>query len=184
MKHNTTYLQITRRLGNPTKETVDSETHANGEELDEADDEALDRISHHIHTEQLVVVHEVVHSPSYQVPVLYLTFQRVSPYKTLPYKPSTADEAYELLVPSLYKPAIQNVGIMGALSMTDHPMSGLPTYFVHPCRTAEAIQAIIGDVRNVEAERYLLMWLGMIGSSVGLDVPIELAEQMAPLVHG
>lgn len=70
---------------------------------------------------------------------------------------------------------------MGALSMTDHPVTGMPAYFVHPCRTAEAMDAVT-EHRNVTPDGYLLMWLGMVGPSVGLDVPIELAEAMGKLI--
>ena len=72
---------------------------------------------------------------------------------------------------------MQAAGVMGALSMTDHPVTSTPTYFIHPCRTAEAMEAVTGG-KDVTPEEYLLMWLGLVGPSVGLKFPIELAEAM------
>ena len=67
--------------------------------------------------------------------------------------------------------------MLGALSMTDHPITGLPAYFVHPCRTAEAMRGMLDG--EVKPEAYLLMWFGLIGGGVGLEVPVELARAMA-----
>lgn len=114
--------------------------------------------------------YDIVHSPSYQVPVLYLTF----PGRGLP----PPDEVYECLVPAAHKEQVQSVGLMGALSMTEHPISGLPAYFVHPCRTQDAMLAVTGG-KEVTLERYFLLWLGVIGSSVGLSLPVEVARRMA-----
>lgn len=116
----------------------------------------------------------MIHSPSYQVPVLYITFKDEAAGKRMP----SVDEAYELLVPDAYRSQIEATGVVGALSMTDHPISSTPAYFVHPCQTAEAMEAVVGG-RKTTPEEYLLMWLGMIGASVGLDVPVELAEAMS-----
>lgn len=65
--------------------------------------------------------------------------------------------------------------------MTDHPISGLPAYFVHPCRTVEVMSNLCDsqqDGEGAERDMYLLIWLGLAGGIVGLDVPVELAEQL------
>lgn len=66
---------------------------------------------------------------------------------------------------------------MGALSMTDHPITSTPAYFIHPCRTAEAMEPVTEGPRTTP-EMYLLRWIGIIGQSVGLDVPSELAQEI------
>ena len=125
----------------------------------------------------MLVLYDIVHSPSYQVPVLYVTFEQQGSTgrrsKVLP----SPTEVYDMLVSSSFKAQVQTVGVMGALSMTDHPVSGTPAYFVHPCRTSEAMDAVIVD-SAVQPKEYLMMWLGLVGPSVGLDVPLELAEAM------
>lgn len=68
---------------------------------------------------------------------------------------------------------------MGALSVTDHPVFSTPAYFVHPCRTAEAMKAVNGGGK-IQPQEYLLRWMGIIGQSVGLSVPVELAQAIVP----
>lgn len=64
---------------------------------------------------------------------------------------------------------------MGALTLTDHPITGLPVWFVHPCRTSEALEGMVGE-REVRAGEYLGLWFGIMGAAVGLGVPVEAAR--------
>lgn len=74
---------------------------------------------------------------------------------------------------------------MGALSMAEHPVSGAPAYFVHPCRTREVLGALVGGGGEAglrgdgEALEYLMRWFGVIGTSVGLSVPVGVAVRVA-----
>ena len=116
------------------------------------------------------VCYDIVHSPTYQVPVLYLSF----PGRSLP----QPDVVYDLVVPNAQKHQVRDIGVMvGALSMTEHPLTGMPAYFVHPCRTQEAMLAVTGG-QTVSSERYLLLWLGVVGPSVSLAVPLALAKRL------
>lgn len=121
---------------------------------------------------RVVAVYDTVHSPLYQVPVLYIHFRQQAGSK-----PSSLslDQVYALLVPSLQQGQMQNIGILGALSMTDHPVSNLPAYFVHPCRTREAMAELLTG-RTVKPIEYLLLWFGLIGAGVGLNIPADVAE--------
>lgn len=123
-----------------------------------------------------LVLYEILHSPSYRVPVLYIRFNDFSIKGTRRSIP-TLDETYDLLVPKTERPAMQQVGVMGALSLTDHPVNNLPAYFVHPCRTSEAMAAIT-DGTDVKPIQYLLIWIGLIGSSAGLVIPRKLAQKI------
>ena len=114
--------------------------------------------------------YDIVYSIPYQVPVLYIRPELVT-------LPADLTKLYELLVPSSYATQLQAVGAMGALSITDHPITGSPSYFVHPCRTREAMERIMG-LGPASPERYLMLWIGLIGCSVHLAVPIELAQLM------
>lgn len=60
------------------------------------------------------------------------------------------------------------------VKLQNHPITDLPSFFVHPCNTAEAMSEILRG-RAVGAFEYLLIWLGLVGSCVGLYVPKELA---------
>jgi ubiquitin-like-conjugating enzyme ATG10 len=141
--------------------------------MEEPDEEALIR-SRSGHA-GILVQYDIVHSPSYQVPVLYVQINDTgSQAVRLP----SVDEAYEMLVPQSRRAQIKAVGVMGGLSMTDHPMTGLPVYFVHPCRTAEAMDGMVNDTK-VKPVEFLLLWLGLIGASVGLEVPVDVAQAVA-----
>ena len=74
--------------------------------------------------------------------------------------PSTATVAFILRILTL---AIQN-----------HPITDFPSFFVHPCNTADAMRELLSD-RHVSAVEYLMIWLGLVGSCVGLHLPKELA---------
>lgn len=120
------------------------------------------------------VLYDIVHSPSYQVPVLYISLKDVpSRSRGLP----PPEQVYGMLVPISFREQMEAVGPMGALSATDHPITSSPAYFVHPCRTAEAMEAVAGG-KQLESQKYLLQWIGMVGQSVGLRVPTELAQAM------
>lgn len=56
-----------------------------------------------------------------------------------------------------------------------HPHSGAPTFFVHPCNTADAVKQLAGHQR-VTPELYLMLWLGLVGNRLGLHLPRELFE--------
>lgn len=55
----------------------------------------------------------------------------------------------------------------------NHPFTHIPAYFIHPCKTAEAMQKIIGH-NGVSPEEYLQIWFGLVGSCVGLYLPSQL----------
>lgn len=127
-----------------------------------------------------VVQCDIAYSPAYQVPVLYLTFaERSNTTIALP----SPDEVYNMLVPNDFKLPMRSVGVMGALSMAEHPVTGVPAYFVHPCRTQEAMSPLLSnaepDAHSRDGTRYLLLWSGVIGASVGLNVPISVAKLFA-----
>ncbi|THW16613.1 hypothetical protein D6D17_03237 [Aureobasidium pullulans] len=155
-------LRITRRLASACVADADHqeqlETHV---EAFEADDE-----------EAIV---KQPQSETYRVPVVYMT---ASP-------PLPVSHFLDLVVPHHFQDAVRETGVMGALSMTviayaaepasradlywqDHPNTGMPAYFVHPCRTADTMCAT--GAAGVQIQDYMLVWLGIIGASVGLNV--------------
>jgi ubiquitin-like-conjugating enzyme ATG10 len=133
------------------------------------------------HDDMRVVQCDIAYSPAYQVPVLYLTFaERLTNQSVALPSP---DEVYKILVPDNFKSPMSSVGVMGALSMGEHLVTGVPAYFVHPCRTQEALSPLLDDASS-DAEpcngtHYLLLWFGVIGASVGLSVPISVAKLFA-----
>jgi hypothetical protein len=61
----------------------------------------------------------------------------------------------------------------------DHPITNRPAFFIHPCQTAEVMQASIGD-KAVTPEDYLIIWIGALGKCVGFNIPLAL---MQPTKH-
>lgn len=116
------------------------------------------------------------------MPVLYVTFQQspgVTRTNSGTTTPTSLDAVYELLVPESKQSQVKDVGVMGALSMMDHPITGLPAYFVHPCQTGDVMHSLFDAPQageSTEREMYLLVWIGLVGGSVGLDMPTDLAE--------
>lgn len=128
------------------------------------------------------VVYHIVWSPSYQLPVLYFTFHRLPPN----FSPSL-ETAYDILVPQIHESALRDGGtVMGALSrgvsrpksrgadQQDHPLVGLPYFFIHPCNTASAMRELAKTV-PISKENYLALWLGLVGPAVGLYIPSSVA---------
>ncbi|KAI7283989.1 hypothetical protein KC343_g1200 [Hortaea werneckii] len=159
----------------------DGETVSNGEaeeplpQLEEEDLESLTKSAPSrtgVETER-EVHYDIVYSPTYQVPVLYLSFPSTG-RSPLP----SPDEVYNLLVPFTYRAQLQAVGPMSALSMTgEHPVTGGPAYFVHPCLTQDSMRAVMAG-REVSAAEYLVMWIGVVGATVGLSLPVSLARKL------
>lgn len=174
-QYGTRFLRIEKRLHRnkpePEPEVTASDKTADSDEDEEDDEEVVHTSpSSASITPPPLIVYEILHSPSYQVPVLYISFKSLS-------RP-TPDEVYELLVPEAYRGQVRAVGVMGALSVTEHPITGLPVYFVHPCRTQEIMAQRRSWEGEARPEEYLMVWMGVIGASVGLSVPVELARGM------
>jgi ubiquitin-like-conjugating enzyme ATG10 len=56
------------------------------------------------------------------------------------------------------------------LLLQHHPVTGVPSFFVHPCLLGEAMGKF-----DCSKENYLMVWLGLVGGCVGLWVPAEMA---------
>lgn len=53
----------------------------------------------------------------------------------------------------------------------NHPISDIPTFFVHPCNTADALRDVADPTHTPNTDTYLLLWLGLVGRCVNLQVP-------------
>ncbi|KAI2715996.1 hypothetical protein DTO012A7_3483 [Penicillium roqueforti] len=131
---------------------------------DSSPQEALVRAKPH---PSLQIDYDILLSPTYQVPVLYFGLRWHN------HGPLGLEEVYQYVVPERYRQELKSVGVMGGISMGYHPGSGAPTFFVHPCNTADAM-ANIADAQSVTPGSYLLIWLGLVGHCVNLHVPREL----------
>ncbi|KAI9651965.1 MAG: hypothetical protein M1831_007468 [Alyxoria varia] len=142
----------------------DEETEA----VEEDDEEALPRAQAPELAQNIVQVeYNVVLSATYRVPVLYF-FLEDEPTKK--HKDRSLEPVYRHVIPSSWKPQVEGVGVMGAVSYDCHPVTSKLAFFVHPCNTAEAMREI-GKSLEVTLKNYLRVWVGLVGGCVGLHVP-------------
>ncbi|EXJ81349.1 hypothetical protein A1O3_07639, partial [Capronia epimyces CBS 606.96] len=109
-------------------------------------------------------------SPTYCVPVLWFSRQPNADEKAF-----SLEQVYSQLVPHTLHAPLQSVGVMGGISTAHHPISDRPTFFIHPCNTQEALSVLRSD-HALTPEGYLILWLGLVGTSVGLHVPSKIFE--------
>jgi ubiquitin-like-conjugating enzyme ATG10 len=167
----TTFLRITKELCRGSKFRLDSIEESQlddieHDEIHEDDDEAL----HVVSGPQPVIHYDVLLSPVYRVPVLYFSISDAHHRY-----PPTMDTLYEHLIPSQFKAQAENAGAVGGVTINDHPATNRPVFFIHPCQTAEVMEASVGK-RDTTAEEYLLIWIGALGKCVGLNVPLALVQ--------
>ena len=145
---------------------------------------------HHIKlpSETITADYSILLSPIYRVPVLYIYL-----YGVPAGGPQGIDVAYQYLVPESSQQELSTIGVVGGISMTvrpcfqptsklllqtnrnqNHPVTDIPCYFIHPCKTAEAMEELI-DLREISRVDYLRLWIGLMGRCVGLYLPKELA---------
>ncbi|KAF2993303.1 hypothetical protein E8E13_000181 [Curvularia kusanoi] len=161
----TTFLRITKPLL-VHADPLDASANDEEAELDEEDDdEVADRAAVPC---PAVIQYDVVLSPSYRVPVLYFTVVD-SQHRY----PPTLETLYSCIIPPTFKTQAEHVGVIGGITLTDHPATNKPVFFIHPCQTADVMEASAGG-QNINAYDYLLMWIGALGKHVGLTVPLSL----------
>ncbi|OCK95381.1 uncharacterized protein K441DRAFT_557173 [Cenococcum geophilum 1.58] len=168
-EESTVYLSITRTIqgagGKPESPVKD-----NGEleAFEEIDEEALQLRVPANHG--LMVEYDIVLSPTYQVPVLYFRIRDAGCAL-----PPSIDTLYRYVIPKQFKSQVESFGIIGGITMTEHPVTNLPVFFVHPCNTAAALEASFHG-REITSEQYMQLWIGTVGWHVGLRVPIAIAS--------
>ncbi|KAF9730684.1 hypothetical protein PMIN03_002636 [Paraphaeosphaeria minitans] len=147
-----------------------------GPEIEDDDDDDDERL-HSMTNNPPIVHYDVLLSPSYRVPVLYFYVS-----DTLHRYPPTMDTLYSYMIAPEHVEQTKDVGVLGGVTITDHPILNRPVFFIHPCRTAQVIEASLG-AREVSPIEYLLMWIGAMGKTVGLDVQIELFLKASELTE-
>ncbi|KAL7273301.1 hypothetical protein RUND412_003855 [Rhizina undulata] len=118
------------------------------------------------------VEYNIVLSPIHNLPILYF---QLHPSASSPHGHNhhpSLKEIYRLLVPRSLAPQIQGVGIIGGISQGEHAIFGGVWWFVHPCYTSEALREWCGEGgKGIAVEKYLSVWIGLVGGVVGLWVP-------------
>ncbi|KAI8091846.1 autophagocytosis associated protein [Thamnidium elegans] len=100
--------------------------------------------------------YHIVYSTSYQVPVLYFraSYQDATPL--------SLQEIFQKITPSIYHDQVM-------ITQTEHPLTGTPFWFIHPCDT----QKLMGIVQ-FEYLDYIKTWLSFAGPIVRCQIPKEM----------
>ncbi|KAL6800209.1 hypothetical protein V8C43DRAFT_155416 [Trichoderma afarasin] len=180
----TTYLQIIR----PLEETVDPEdisldlgsfsiSDRNAEDrFLQGDDDMIDAEESDAGLVQQkarpgfgYVAYEIHLHPTYRVPCLWFSLHDLPSDEPA----FNIDTVFRRLVPDSYKDGLRRgVGGIGGISADHHPITGVPSFFLHPCLLGDAISSF-----QCSRENYLMIWFGLVGGCVGLWVPKEMATQ-------
>lgn len=171
------FLRIKRSLATGSASTYIPSAEGGESSLDEKDEETLNKHQSLSISNDFDITYDVIHHATYDCPALYVDLAASDRARV------NADELYDLLVPDAFRQPLLSVGVMGSLSLSDHPISGKPVYWIHPCRTQEAMSAVLESKAGVDGTRYLLAWFGLIGGSIGLNVPVELARILSQKQH-
>lgn len=124
-----------------------------------------------------MVEYEIHLHPTYRVPCLWFNLRNL-PADEPAFK---IDTVFRRLVPDEYKTGLRALGNVGGISADvrfsgerscsqHHPITGVPSFFIHPCLLGDAILKFECNRTN-----YLMIWLGLVGGCVGLWVPKEMA---------
>ena len=119
----------------------------------------------------LMCEYHVIHSTSYQVPVLYFTASYSSGRTVL------LSDLWQLLPASSL---MEENGKWGMVTDTEHPLLLRPFYHIHPCHTAKVMSTISGCPVTASGchDNYVLTWLSVFGPLVGLQLSLEYGRRL------
>ncbi|EFX01109.1 hypothetical protein CMQ_6051 [Grosmannia clavigera kw1407] len=112
------------------------------------------------------VTYEIHLHPTYRAPCLWFSLHGLPEYEPA----FSIDTVFRRLVPDSFKDGLRVAGSIGGISADYHPITGVPSFFVHPCLLGEAMSGF-----DCSKSSYLMVWIGLVGGCVGLWVPKELA---------
>lgn len=95
---------------------------------------------------QTISIHQTItHSPIWALPILHFHAALLSG------EPVPLDQLTRLgVVHSLGSAPQQTDGMVAAISVGDHPRTGLPSYYLHPCNTASALEGLLSSDPRTE----------------------------------
>ncbi|KAH9860684.1 hypothetical protein J1614_012016, partial [Plenodomus biglobosus] len=164
--HDGKYVRITKPLKNVPSTPTSTDKNDDLDEIRDTDDQSLPAP-----IPSPLINYDIILSPTYRVPTLYIHIS-----DPLHRYPPTMSTLHSHLIPPEYRGQTDSAGVLGGVTITDHPVAGRPVFFIHPCQTAGVMQATVGE-REVTAEEYLVMWIGALGGCVGLEVPLGLVRE-------
>ncbi|KAI4869307.1 hypothetical protein F4820DRAFT_28535 [Hypoxylon rubiginosum] len=182
----TTFLQITRPLDDGTATDHDiaekmggislseDQLQVEGDhvmvEMEESDKEILSKRLSRASFGVSHVKYEIHLHPTYRAPCLWFSLHNLLPGESA----LDIETVFRRLVPGHFADSLRHVGPVGGISIDHHPITGVPSFFVHPCALGDAMAGF-----DCPKEDYLMVWLGLVGGCVGLWIPSQLAAVSA-----
>ncbi len=120
-------------------------------------------------------VYHIVYSDSYNVPVLYLNAFKSSGLQLNSEEFKQLFMAHEQIS---HQSAESRLHLVNLLSQQEHPLVFKPFYFLHPCKTAEWMQATKIEC-NIEASvtlgkiNYTLKWMSFVFFALNIDFNLK-----------
>ncbi len=116
--------------------------------------------------------YHVVHSVSYQVPILYFTASYLNGQAL------TLEQIWDLITPDYVSHGTDKWGMV---TQQEHPYLGRPFYHIHPCHTATVVGRALQCSSRVGGDtpptsNYLMTWLSTFAPVVGLEFSIKYAH--------
>ncbi|KAI8956789.1 hypothetical protein F5Y11DRAFT_132989 [Daldinia sp. FL1419] len=112
------------------------------------------------------VIYEIHFHPTYNSPCLWFSLHGLPAGES----PLDIETVFRRLVPEQFRDSLLNIGPMPAISINHHPVTGLPSFFVHPCAIGDAMAGF-----DCAKHDYLMVWLGLVGGCVGFYIPEPMA---------
>ncbi|ORY56688.1 uncharacterized protein BCR38DRAFT_321857, partial [Pseudomassariella vexata] len=100
------------------------------------------------------VKYEIHLHPTYRAPCLWFSLHDLPAGELA----LNMDTVFRRLVPDQFKEALRGAGPIGGISADHHPVTGVPSFFVHPCLLGDAMAKF-----DCPMEDYLMVWLGLVG---------------------
>ena len=107
----------------------------------------------------------IVYSDTWRVPVLYFTVQDASG------NPCPRDQVLSML-----PAASQQQDKWDFISYDEHPITGTPSYFLHPCQTQDLLELLHHGEK--QSSTLLLSWLSMILPAIGFNLSSKTFQQL------
>ena len=119
-------------------------------------------------TDELQWSFSIVYSETWQDPVIYFTVQRRDG--------SLCDRDFVVSILRTKSRQNQVEDSWEFVSYDEHPITGTPALFLHPCRTKERLQ-VLARCPQTAPER-LWSWMSMVFPSLGFSVPAKTYERV------
>lgn len=121
--------------------------------------DTIEQLAQHVVVDAIQWNFSVVYNETFEAPVLYFYVQRSNG--------EPCSRQY-ILAWLKYTPNFEDS--WEVLSQEEHPLTGLPSYFLHPCQTHRLLRLLLSTA-NGEGDDVLWMWLSLVLATVGRPIP-------------